>query len=69
MRVLHTQDQSQCDEINLDDNGPSFYNMCTHVLRWGMYWKYELQITQVFHRKVVRLHPKHGLVNVWVLQF
>jgi len=31
--------------------------------RWGTYWRYELQITQVLPKKVVRLHPKHRLVN------
>jgi hypothetical protein len=32
-------------------------------MRWGTYWKYELQITQIILRKVAILHPKHGLVN------
>jgi hypothetical protein len=31
--------------------------------RWGTYSRYELQITQVLLINVVRLHPKHGLVN------
>jgi hypothetical protein len=60
MKVLHTQDQSWCDE-NLNDNAPSFCN--TIMTRWGTYWRYELQITQVLPKNVVRLHPKHGLIN------
>jgi len=38
---------------DLNDNEPNFYN--TLMLRWGTYWKYELQITQALPTKVVKL--------------
>jgi hypothetical protein len=48
-------------DLNEGFNGPSFCN--TFMSKWGTYWRYELQITQIFFRKVVRLYLKHGLVN------
>jgi hypothetical protein len=48
-------------DLNEGFDGPSFCN--TFMSRWGTYWRYELQITQIFLRKVVKLHLKYGLVN------
>jgi hypothetical protein len=48
-------------DLNEGFDGPSFCN--TFMSRWGTYWRYELQITQIFFRKVIKLHLKHGLVN------
>jgi hypothetical protein len=48
-------------DLNEGFDGPSFCN--TFMSKWGTYWRYELQITQIFLRKVVKLHLKYGLVN------